>query len=186
MELLRSFWLNRFCSTVPKTIVPPSNGRFFSKPFQFCFLAAMWAVACVCKRNDVPRSFGRSISTASVLYQETRAEYPPILSMKPEAKTLRTELHHHKKIRNLNTVEEKAIGINMPRLDSFLHKVQSRIGVNWQKKFIWHLDTLTTSNTGLIVIYQTNNYPPVQISPSHILLNKYCHHWRFSQLSDIL
>lgn len=74
----------------------------------------MWAIACVSKRN-APRSFRRSISLACILSQETRAEYPPILNVKPEAKALRAELSHHEKIRNLNTVEEKTIGINMPR-----------------------------------------------------------------------
>lgn len=118
----RSFWPNTFLLHCTQNgCSPPSEWSFFSKPYQSCFLAAMWAVRCICKRNDVPRSFGRSISTACVLNQETLAEYPPILSVKPEAKTLRTELNHHLKIRNLNTVEEKTIGINMPRLNSFFH-----------------------------------------------------------------
>lgn len=76
----------------------------------------MWAVRTP-KRSVPSMMFGRPIATACVLKHENRAQYPPILDVKPEAKLLRQELSHHEKIRDLRTVEEKAIGINMPRLD---------------------------------------------------------------------
>jgi len=75
----------------------------------------MWAVR-IPKRN-VPNVFGRSIASAYVCRQESRAQYPPIVDIKPEPTVLRQELSDHEKIRNLSTVEEKSIGINMPRFD---------------------------------------------------------------------
>lgn len=79
-------------------------------------IVAMWTVK-IPKRN-VPCTFGRSISTAVyVSRQENRAEYPPIVDVKPKATLLRQELTSHEKIRNLSTIEEKTIGINMPRFD---------------------------------------------------------------------
>lgn len=73
----------------------------------------MWTVR-ISKRN-VPGMLGRKITTACFLRQESRAEYPPIVDVKPEPTMLRQELELHEKIRNLNTIEEKTIGINMPR-----------------------------------------------------------------------
>ncbi|VVC30931.1 Hypothetical protein CINCED_3A006840 [Cinara cedri] len=73
----------------------------------------MWTIR-VPKRN-VPRFFNRSITTVCVSRQESRAVYPPILDLKPEPTVLRQELNHHEKIRNIGTIEEKTIGINMPR-----------------------------------------------------------------------
>lgn len=79
----------------------------------------MWTVK-IPKRN-VPCSFGRPITIAACMSrQENRAEYPPILDLKPEATLLRQELTTHAKIRRLNTIEEKTIGINMPRFDLFV------------------------------------------------------------------
>lgn len=78
----------------------------------------MWAVRTP-KGYVVPCKFNRCVHTAFVSRQESRAEYPPILDLKPEQKLMRQELSHHEKIRNLGTVEEKTIGINMPRLESF-------------------------------------------------------------------
>jgi len=77
----------------------------------------MWTVR-ISKRN-VPNILGRSISSAYVCRQESRAQYPPILDIKTEQTLLRQELSDHEKIRNLRTVEEKSIGINMPRFDQF-------------------------------------------------------------------
>jgi len=68
------------------------------------------------KRN-VPNLFGRSLATAYVCRQESRAQYPPIVDVQPEPTLLREELNNHEKIRNLDTIEEKCIGINMPRFD---------------------------------------------------------------------
>lgn len=78
----------------------------------------MWTVR-IPKRNSTI-TLGRSISSAYVCRQESRAQYPPILDVKPEPTLLRQELSYHEKIRNLGTVEEKSIGINMPRSDSFV------------------------------------------------------------------
>jgi len=75
----------------------------------------MWTVR-IPKRN-VPNVFGRSLSSAYVCRQESRAQYPPIEDLKPEPTLLRQELSDHEKIRNLSTIEEKSIGINMPRFD---------------------------------------------------------------------
>lgn len=78
----------------------------------------MWTVKI--PKQNVPRTFGRPITIAACISrQENRAKYPPILDVKPEAKILRQELTNHEKIRNLNTIEEKTIGINMPRFDLF-------------------------------------------------------------------
>jgi len=68
-------------------------------------------------KHNVPKVFGRSLASAYVCRQESRAQYPPIIDVKPEATLLRQELTDHEKIRNLSTVEEKTIGINMPRFD---------------------------------------------------------------------
>jgi len=68
------------------------------------------------KRN-VPNVFSRSLASAYVCRQESRAQYPPIVDVQPEPTLLRQELNNHEKIRNLGTIEEKSIGINMPRLD---------------------------------------------------------------------
>lgn len=68
------------------------------------------------KRN-VPYLFSRSLTSAYVCRQESRVQYPPIVDVQPEPTLLRKELNHHEKIRNLGTIEEKSIGINMPRLD---------------------------------------------------------------------
>lgn len=73
----------------------------------------MWTVR-ISKRN-VSGMLGRTITTACVLRQENHAEYPPIVDLKLEPTMLRQELELHEKIRNLNTIEEKTIGINMPR-----------------------------------------------------------------------
>lgn len=77
------------------------------------FVLAMWTVR-ICKRK-VPCTFSQTITTACVLRHESRAEYPPIVDVQPEPTLLRHELAVHEKIRNLSTIEEKAIGINMPR-----------------------------------------------------------------------
>lgn len=77
------------------------------------FVLAMWTVR-ISKRN-VPCLLGRTITTTCILRQGSHAEYPPIVDVKPEPTMLRQELALHEKIRNLDTVEEKAIGINMPR-----------------------------------------------------------------------
>lgn len=66
------------------------------------------------KRN-VPNVFSRSLTLAYVCRQENRAQYPPIVDVQPEPTLLRQELNNHEKIRNLGTIEEKSIGINMPR-----------------------------------------------------------------------
>lgn len=81
-------------------------------------LSVMWTVR-VTQRN-VPSTFGRTITTTCALRQKSRAEYPPILDLKPEPTLLRQELNNHEKIRNLSTIEEKTIGINMPRFDYFV------------------------------------------------------------------
>lgn len=73
----------------------------------------MWTVRL--SKREVTYVFGRSISTAYFLNHEKRAEYPPIVSLKPEVTVLRQELNNHDKIRNVSTIEEKTIGINMPR-----------------------------------------------------------------------
>lgn len=78
----------------------------------------MWTVR-VTKKNVVC-SLGRPITTACISNQEVRAEYPPIVDVRPEAKTLQNELSSHEKIRNLNTIEEKAIGVNMPRFNRII------------------------------------------------------------------
>lgn len=72
--------------------------------------AVMWAIR-IPKRN----TFSRSITTLRISRQENRVEYPAILNLKPEPTVLREELKNHEKIRNLSTIEEKTIGINMPR-----------------------------------------------------------------------
>lgn len=74
----------------------------------------MWTVR-IPKRNAPYCALGRSVTTACVSRQENRAEYPPILDLAPEPTVLREEFNVHEKIRNLNTIEEKTIGINMPR-----------------------------------------------------------------------
>lgn len=74
---------------------------------------AMWTVRA--SRRNVPRMFGRSIATACASREESRAVYPPILDLKPEPTLARQELENHEKIRNLGTIEEKTIGVNMPR-----------------------------------------------------------------------
>lgn len=89
--------------------------------FKFCYsisVIVMWTVR-IPKRNSYVCMFGRTITTACVSRQENRAEYPPILNLKPEPTELRKELNSHEKIRNLSTIEEKTIGINMPRSDLF-------------------------------------------------------------------
>ena len=68
-------------------------------------------------KRKVPNVFGRSLASAYVCRQESRAQYPPIVDVKPEPTLLRQELSDHEKIRNLSTIEEKSIGINMPRFD---------------------------------------------------------------------
>lgn len=79
-------------------------------------VVAMWTVKI--PKHNVRCTFGRPITIAACISrQENRAEYPPILDLKPEANTLRQELTNHAKIRNLNTIEEKTIGVNMPRFD---------------------------------------------------------------------
>lgn len=42
-------------------------------------------------------------------------QYPPILDMSLEARKLRERQSLHKKIQDINTVEEKQIALNMPR-----------------------------------------------------------------------
>lgn len=79
----------------------------------------MWTIR-ISNRNVV-YPLGRSITTSFGLHQEGRAEYPPIVNMAPEPTLLRQELDTHKKIRNLRTVEEKAIGVNMPRCVKIIH-----------------------------------------------------------------
>lgn len=69
----------------------------------------------ISRRNAHFSTLSRSITTFRVLHEENRAEYPPILDLKPEPTVLRQELNYHEKIRNLSTIEEKTIGINMPR-----------------------------------------------------------------------
>lgn len=73
----------------------------------------MWTVRI--PKCNAPNVFGRSLATAYVCRQESRAQYPPIVDVRPEPTALRKELSDHEKIRNLSTVEEKSIGINMPR-----------------------------------------------------------------------
>ncbi|XP_025425656.1 uncharacterized protein LOC112694418 [Sipha flava] len=77
-------------------------------------LRAMWAVR-IPKQNAPYYALGRSVTTACVYEQENRAEYPPILDLAPESTEMRNEIYAHEKIRNLSTIEEKTIGINMPR-----------------------------------------------------------------------
>jgi len=86
----------------------------FPKLFLFVCIA-MWTVR-IPKRN-VPNVFSRSLASGYVCRQESRAQYPPIVDLKPEPTLLRQELSDHEKIRNLSTIEEKSIGINMPRFD---------------------------------------------------------------------
>jgi len=76
----------------------------------------MWTVR-VSKRTVCHAYGGRSFTTAYGSRQEGRAEYPPILDVSPEPTMLRQELNTHLKIRDLGTVEEKTIGLNMPRYD---------------------------------------------------------------------
>lgn len=51
-------------------------------------------------------------------YTET-PEYPPIVDTSLKARKLREHQTIHEKIRKLNTVEEKQIGLNMPRYYGF-------------------------------------------------------------------
>lgn len=51
-------------------------------------------------------------------YTET-PEYPPIVDMSLKGRKLREQQAVHEKIRKLNTVEEKQIGLNMPRYYGF-------------------------------------------------------------------
>lgn len=74
----------------------------------------MWTVR-IPKRNAPYCVLGRSVTTACVYWQENRAVYPPILDLAPEPTVMRNEFLAHEKIRNLSTIEEKTIGINMPR-----------------------------------------------------------------------
>ncbi|XP_050425346.1 28S ribosomal protein S30, mitochondrial [Adelges cooleyi] len=73
----------------------------------------MWSVRV--SKHYVLCPIGRSISIQRVLNNESSVEYPPILDLKPGPSKLRLELETHEKIRNLHTIEEKTIGINMPR-----------------------------------------------------------------------
>lgn len=73
----------------------------------------MWSIGI--SKRGVISPLRRSIFLNKVSQNEQHAEYPPILDLNTEPSKLRSELEFHEKIRNLHTVEEKAIGINIPR-----------------------------------------------------------------------
>ncbi|GAB0098706.1 Ribosomal protein S30, mitochondrial [Sergentomyia squamirostris] len=60
------------------------------------------------------RLFATSVVPASDEYV-AEAEYPPIIDPSFRAKQLRRKVEWHEKLRAVSTVEEKLIGINMPR-----------------------------------------------------------------------
>lgn len=44
-----------------------------------------------------------------------RVTYPPILDMSAKARRIRRKIAWHEEVKNLNTIEEKLIKVNMPR-----------------------------------------------------------------------
>ncbi|XP_026493267.2 large ribosomal subunit protein mL65 [Vanessa tameamea] len=65
-------------------------------------------------RKLICRRYAQAIQAEENEYTETPV-YPPILDMSLQARKLRERETIHKKIENINTVEEKQIALNMPR-----------------------------------------------------------------------
>ncbi|KAM3965531.1 mitochondrial ribosomal protein S30 [Aphomia sociella] len=79
-------------------------------------------------------------------------EYPPILDMSLNARKLRDREKLHEKIRNINTVEEKQIALNMPRY------------YGWQCVML-HEDKIPYNAMPMIQSYTRTHFVPVEKLP---------------------
>lgn len=72
---------------------------------------------CTILATPLQSSHKSSYSTESLPAQQNavkKAEYPPILDVAPKAVADREKLAWHTEVKNLNTIEEKLLKVNMP------------------------------------------------------------------------
>ncbi|XP_052752185.1 28S ribosomal protein S30, mitochondrial [Galleria mellonella] len=107
------------------------------------------------KITNLKKILIRRYSQAALLdqneYTET-PEYPPILDMSLKARKLREREKLHEKIKNVNTVEEKQIALNMPRY------------YGW-KCVMLHEDKVPYNAMPMIQCYTRSHFIPIEKLP---------------------